>query len=292
MQLRGRYSHLFLFAQPDDAKRSLGASFCFPPVHQALMSSPASSSSYPSSAQTIPSPRTRTPMPTASYQRAKSPHLSGCAPPTSEVLAVCEAEMLLLDWLLGEWFKLGHQNLLFSRFTTRLDIIEDRAVDMKGWRICHIDETTLPRPDERLPEPPNVPRLLRLRCSARAAAASALMHTERLIDDSSRSTERPGLGPRARDWADEAKPVLIFRPIGTHTVEEKQATEKLEALVIEKGTGKFKTRGRAGRCAPHDDTSRRREHLKRRGLQALLCLRRSSRRRMRVAEVMGEEVEE
>jgi hypothetical protein len=109
-----------------------------------------------------------------------------------------------------------------------------------------------------------------------------------------------------------------------------QATEKLDALVIEKGrslstcflvhslsvsvpprwlsvvssaylyplltpfagTGKSKTRGRAGRCAPHDDTSRQRDHFQRRGLQALLRLRRSSRRRMRVAEVMGEEVEE
>jgi hypothetical protein len=33
----------------------------------------------------------------------------------------------LLDWLLGELFKLEHKNLLFSRFTTRLDIIEVRA---------------------------------------------------------------------------------------------------------------------------------------------------------------------
>jgi hypothetical protein len=66
-------------------------------------------------------------MPTASYQLAQPPHLSGRAPPTFEVLAACEAEILLLDWLLGELFKLGHKNLLFSRFTTRLDIIEVRA---------------------------------------------------------------------------------------------------------------------------------------------------------------------
>ncbi|KAJ7696185.1 hypothetical protein B0H14DRAFT_3657990 [Mycena olivaceomarginata] len=102
MQLCGTYSHPFLYAQPDDAKRSLGRAL-----------------------------------------------------PTSEVLAICEAEMLLLDWPLGELFKHGHKNLLFSQFTTWLDIIEDWAIDMKGWRICHIDETTLPRPDERLPEPSN-----------------------------------------------------------------------------------------------------------------------------------------
>jgi hypothetical protein len=35
--------------------------------------------------------------------------------------------MLLLDWLVGELFKLGHKNPPLSRFTTRLDIIEVRA---------------------------------------------------------------------------------------------------------------------------------------------------------------------
>ncbi|KAJ7809209.1 hypothetical protein B0H14DRAFT_2608274 [Mycena olivaceomarginata] len=231
-----------------------------------MFSLASSSSSYPSSAHSrlYHLPRIRTPMPTASYQRAKSPHLSARAPPTSEVLAAYEAEMLLLDWLLGELFKLGHKNPPLSRFTTRLDIIE--AVDMKGWRICRIDETTPPRPDERPPELPSVPRLLCLRCSARAAAASALMDTVIFHDQDwnarSRSA-RTGLGGRSQAGVD-------LPPISTHTIEEKivqQATEKLEALAIEKGTGKFKTRGRAGRRAPHDDTGRRREHLQRRGLR-------------------------
>ncbi|KAJ7804076.1 hypothetical protein B0H14DRAFT_1627547 [Mycena olivaceomarginata] len=88
---------------------------------------------------------------------------------------------------------------------------------MKGWRICRIDETTPPRPDERPPELPSVPRLLCLRCSARAAAASALMDTVIFMI----RIGTPGPGPRARDWAGEAKPVLIFRPISTHTIEEK-----------------------------------------------------------------------
>ncbi|KAF7348924.1 SNF2 family DNA-dependent ATPase [Mycena venus] len=75
----------------------------------------------------------------------------GRAPPTAEVLAAREAEllgasgkMLLLDRLLGELFKRGHKVLLFSQFTTMLDIIEDWAVDMKGWEICRIDGTTPP----------------------------------------------------------------------------------------------------------------------------------------------------
>ncbi|KAJ7802204.1 P-loop containing nucleoside triphosphate hydrolase protein [Mycena olivaceomarginata] len=72
------------------------------------------------------------------------------SPPTPALLAACEAEllgvsgkMLLLDRLLGELFCRGHKVLLFSQFTTMLDI-EDWAVDMKGWRICHIDRTTPP----------------------------------------------------------------------------------------------------------------------------------------------------
>jgi ATP-dependent DNA helicase len=55
----------------------------------------------------------------------------GRAPPTPALLAAREAEllgasgkMLLLDRLLGELFRRGHKVLLFSQFTTMLDIIE------------------------------------------------------------------------------------------------------------------------------------------------------------------------
>ncbi|KAJ7899261.1 P-loop containing nucleoside triphosphate hydrolase protein [Mycena olivaceomarginata] len=75
----------------------------------------------------------------------------GRAPPTPALLAARETEllgasgkMLLLDRLLGELFRRGHKVLLFSQFTTMLDIIEDWAVDMKGWHICRIDGTTPP----------------------------------------------------------------------------------------------------------------------------------------------------
>jgi SNF2 family DNA or RNA helicase len=55
----------------------------------------------------------------------------GRAPLTPALLAAREAEllgasgkMLLLDRLLGELFRRGHKVLLFSQFTTMLDIIE------------------------------------------------------------------------------------------------------------------------------------------------------------------------
>ena len=50
--------------------------------------------------------------------------------------------MMLLERLLDELFATGHKVLVFSQFTTQLDIIEDWAVDWKGWNICRIDGHT------------------------------------------------------------------------------------------------------------------------------------------------------
>jgi ATP-dependent DNA helicase len=50
--------------------------------------------------------------------------------------------MMLLEKLLDELFATGHKVLVFSQFTRQLDIIEDWAVDWKGWNICRIDGTT------------------------------------------------------------------------------------------------------------------------------------------------------
>lgn len=51
-------------------------------------------------------------------------------------------KMMLLERLLDELFATGHKVLVFSQFTTQLDIIEDWAVDWKGWNICRIDGHT------------------------------------------------------------------------------------------------------------------------------------------------------
>ncbi|KAJ7743635.1 SNF2 family N-terminal domain-containing protein [Mycena metata] len=56
-----------------------------------------------------------------------------CWPAREAELVGASGKMLLLDRLLGEF-----------QFTTMLDIIEDWAVDMKGWKICRIDGTTPP----------------------------------------------------------------------------------------------------------------------------------------------------
>lgn len=65
-----------------------------------------------------------------------------------ERIVTSSGKMMLLDKLLGELFKTGHKVLVYSQFTTQLDIIEDWAVEWKGWKICRIDGRT-PQEDRR-----------------------------------------------------------------------------------------------------------------------------------------------
>ncbi|KAJ7723043.1 SNF2 family DNA-dependent ATPase [Mycena metata] len=219
MQLRKVCSHPFLFARPDDDKWALG----------------------------------RTPV-------------------TPELLAAREAElvgasgkMLLLDRLLGELFRRGHKVLLFSQFTTMLDIIEDWAVDMKGWKICRIDGTTPPleRRDQMnvfqsAGDAPDAPRLFLLSTRSGGLGVNLTAADTVIFYD---QDWNPQMDAQAQDRAHrigQTKPVLIFRLVSAHTIEEKimqRATEKrkLEALVIAKG--KFKMPASADANAPGKRTT-------------------------------------
>ncbi|KAJ7703516.1 SNF2 family N-terminal domain-containing protein [Mycena rosella] len=179
------------------------------------------------------------------------------APVAPAVLAAREAEllgasgkMLLLDRLLGELFRRGHKVLLFSQFTTMLDIIEDWAVDMKGWTICRIDGTTAPleRRDQMntfqgAGDAPDAPRLFLLSTRAGGLGVNLTAADTVIFYD---QDWNPQMDAQAQDRAHrigQTRPVLIFRLVSAHTIEEKimqRATEKrkLEALVIAKG--KFK----------------------------------------------------
>ncbi|KAJ7719352.1 SNF2 family DNA-dependent ATPase [Mycena maculata] len=188
------------------------------------------------------------------------------APVTPELLAAREAElvgasgkMLLLDRLLGELFRRGHKVLLFSQFTTMLDIIEDWAVDMKRWAICRIDGTTPPleRRDQMnlfqsAGDAPDAPRLFLLSTRAGGLGVNLTAADTVIFYD---QDWNPQMDAQAQDRAHrigQTRPVLIFRLISAHTIEEKimqRATEKrkLEALVIAKG--KFKMPGVASEVA-------------------------------------------
>ncbi|KAJ7906777.1 SNF2 family DNA-dependent ATPase, partial [Mycena leptocephala] len=204
MQLRKVCSHPFLFARPDDDKWALGRA----PLTPALLA-------------------------------AREAELLGAS-----------GKMLLLDRLLGELFRRGHKVLLFSQFTTMLDIIEDWAVDMKGWKICRIDGTTPPleRRDQMnvfqsAGDAPDAPRLFLLSTRSGGLGVNLTAADTVIFYD---QDWNPQMDAQAQDRAHrigQTKPVLIFRLVSAHTIEEKimqRATEKrkLEALVIAKG--KFK----------------------------------------------------
>ncbi|TEB25773.1 hypothetical protein FA13DRAFT_1756533 [Coprinellus micaceus] len=142
-------------------------------------------------------------------------------PVLGEELVNASGKMMVLDRLLRELFRRDHKVLLFSQFTTMLDIIEDWAVDFMGWSICRIDGTSSP-----------------LERKGARWIASRLQDTVIFYDQD----WNPQMDAQAQDRAHrigQTKPVLIFRLLSAHTVETKimqRATEKrkLEALVIAK----------------------------------------------------------
>jgi ATP-dependent DNA helicase len=71
-------------------------------------------------------------------------------PPTGELIVSDHAlvggsgKMMVLERLLVALFERGHKVLLFSQFTTMLDVIEEWAGESKGWKLCRIDGQTPP----------------------------------------------------------------------------------------------------------------------------------------------------
>ncbi|TFK32975.1 SNF2 family N-terminal domain-containing protein [Crucibulum laeve] len=167
-----------------------------------------------------------------------------------EELVNASGKMMVLDRLLRELFKRKHKVLLFSQFTTMLDIIEDWAVDFMDWKICRIDGSTGPM--ERREQmnifqtggdSPDAPCLFLLSTRAGGLGINLVAADTVIFYD---QDWNPQMDAQAQDRAHrigQTKPVLIFRLVSAHTVETKimqRATEKrkLEALVIAKG--KFK----------------------------------------------------
>ncbi|SJL00234.1 related to proliferation associated SNF2-like protein [Armillaria ostoyae] len=166
-------------------------------------------------------------------------------------------KMMVLDRLLDELFRRKHKVLLFSQFTTMLDIIDDWAREMKGWNICRIDGSTAPM-DRREQmnlfqnggDAPGAPHLFLLSTRAGGLGINLTAADTVIFYD---QDWNPQMDAQAQDRAHrigQTKPVLIFRIVTAHTIETKimqKATEKkkLEALVIAKG--KFKAPTTAAR---------------------------------------------
>ncbi|EIN06874.1 hypothetical protein PUNSTDRAFT_90611 [Punctularia strigosozonata HHB-11173 SS5] len=172
------------------------------------------------------------------------------APVMNEDLVDASGKMMVLERLLDELFRRKHKVLIFSQFTTMLDIIEDWARELKGWELCRIDGSTAPA--ERREEmnrfqnggdDPDAPKLFLLSTRSGGLGINLTAADTVIFYD---QDWNPQMDLQAQDRAHrigQTKPVLVFRLVSKHTVETKimqRAAEKrqLEALVIAKG--KFK----------------------------------------------------
>ncbi|KAF8327701.1 SNF2 family DNA-dependent ATPase [Amanita rubescens] len=161
-------------------------------------------------------------------------------------LVNASGKMMVLNRLLRELLKRGHKVLIFSQFTTMLDIIEDWATDCMRWDVCRIDGST--SPEERRAEmgrfqDKNGPSVFLLSTRAGGLGINLTAADTVVFYD---QDWNPQMDAQAQDRAHrigQTRPVLVFRLVSAHTIETKimqRATEKrkLEALVIAKG--KFK----------------------------------------------------
>lgn len=161
-------------------------------------------------------------------------------------LVNASGKMLVLDRLLRELFDRGHKVLLFSQFTTMLDIVEAWATDYMNWDLCRIDGSTNPqgrRSEMERFQGKDGPRLFLLSTRAGGLGINLTAADTVIFYD---QDWNPQMDAQAQDRAHrigQTRPVLVFRLVSAHTIETKimqKATEKkkLEALVIAKG--KFK----------------------------------------------------
>ncbi|KAK7049392.1 putative ATPase [Paramarasmius palmivorus] len=179
-------------------------------------------------------------------------------------LVAASGKMMVLDRLLTELFRQKHKVLLFSQFTTMLDIIEDWAVELKGWKICRIDGST--KAEQRRAQmhefqtagdSPDAPILFLLSTRAGGQGINLTAADTVIFYD---QDWNPQTDAQAQDRAHrigQTKPVLIFRLVSGHTIETnimQRATEKrqLEALVIAKG--KFRTPAAAAAASRGKET--------------------------------------
>ncbi|TFK21697.1 SNF2 family DNA-dependent ATPase [Coprinopsis marcescibilis] len=168
-------------------------------------------------------------------------------PVLGEELVNASGKMMVLDRLLRELFRRDHKVLIFSQFTTMLDILQDWAVDGMGWNICRIDGSSSPMQRKAEMErfqtsgdAPDAPRLFLLSTRAGGLGINLVAADTVIFYD---QDWNPQMDIQAQDRAHrigQTRPVLIFRLLSAHTIETtimQRATEKrkLEALVIAKG---------------------------------------------------------
>lgn len=152
-------------------------------------------------------------------------------------------KMRLLDRLLPALLAASHKILIFSQFTTQLDLLEAYARDLRHWPVCRIDGA-VPQPARRAQiaafnsDPKHRLFLLSTRAGGlgiNLAAADTVV----LFD----SDWNPQQDLQAMDRAHrigQTRPVVVYRLATRGTVEQMlletaDAKRRLERLVIRKG---------------------------------------------------------
>lgn len=169
--------------------------------------------------------------------------------PVDDSIVTCSGKMLLLDRLLPELFKEDHKVLIFSQFTTQLDILEDYCSELRGWKTCRIDGSVSQESRrEQIRDFNKDPKYKIFLLSTRAGGQGinlASADTVILFD----SDFNPQQDLQAQDRCHrigQTRPVIVYRLATKSTVEETllnsaDAKRRLEKLVIRKGG--FRTMG-------------------------------------------------
>ncbi|KAF4956829.1 hypothetical protein FSARC_11471 [Fusarium sarcochroum] len=169
--------------------------------------------------------------------------------PVDDAIVTASGKMLLLDRLLPRLFQNDHKVLIFSQFTTQLDILEDYCRGLRGWKVCRIDGSVAQESRRtQIADFNSDPEYKIFLLSTRAGGQGinlASADTVILFD----SDFNPQQDLQAQDRCHrigQTRPVVVFRLATKDTVEETllnsaDAKRRLEKLVIKKGN--FKSMG-------------------------------------------------
>ncbi|KAF5540548.1 proliferation associated SNF2 [Fusarium phyllophilum] len=178
-----------------------------------------------------------------------NPWIASTDLPVDDSIVTASGKMLLLDRLLPRLFQDDHKVLIFSQFTTQLDILEDYCRELRGWKVCRIDGSVAQESRRtQIADFNSDPEYKIFLLSTRAGGQGinlASADTVILFD----SDFNPQQDLQAQDRCHrigQTRPVVVFRLATKDTVEENllnsaDAKRRLEKLVIKKGN--FKSMG-------------------------------------------------
>ncbi|WFD05971.1 Putative ATPase [Malassezia vespertilionis] len=159
-------------------------------------------------------------------------------------ICLLSGKMCMLERILKALFAHGHRVLVFSQFTTMLDILELWATDLHHWTPYRIDGST-PQAQrasqvKEFNEHPEKGRLFLLSTRASGLGINLVGADTVVFYD---SDWNPQVDLQAQDRVHrigQTKPVLVFRLVAAGTIEQKMlrkadAKRILEAVVIQQG---------------------------------------------------------